>query len=47
MRPGSRELIIKMRDLENVTSVLVTHEMDVVKYVTTAYAVVSEDVMVS
>jgi len=37
------ELIIKLRDLEDVTSVLVTHEMDVVKYVTTAYAVVSED----
>src|SRR5256714_6792687 len=37
------ELIIKLRDLENATSVLVTHEMDVVKYVTTAYAVVSEE----
>ncbi|HEY0323116.1 MAG TPA: ATP-binding cassette domain-containing protein [Pyrinomonadaceae bacterium] len=36
------ELIIKMRDLEDVSSVLVTHEMDVVKYVTTAYAVVGE-----
>jgi phospholipid/cholesterol/gamma-HCH transport system ATP-binding protein len=36
------ELIIKMRDLEDVSSILVTHEMDVVKYVTTAYAVVSE-----
>jgi len=37
------ELIIKLRDLEDATSVLVTHEMDVVKYVTTAYAVVSEE----
>jgi phospholipid/cholesterol/gamma-HCH transport system ATP-binding protein len=36
------ELIIKLRDLENVSSILVTHEMDVVKYVTSAYAVVSE-----
>src|SRR2546423_88302 len=27
------ELIIKMRDLEDVSSILVTHEMDVVKYV--------------
>ena len=36
------ELIIKMRDLEDVSSILVTHEMDVVKYVTSAYAVVSE-----
>ncbi|HEX8844739.1 MAG TPA: ATP-binding cassette domain-containing protein [Pyrinomonadaceae bacterium] len=36
------ELIIELRDLEDVSSILVTHEMDVVKYVTTAYAVVSE-----
>jgi phospholipid/cholesterol/gamma-HCH transport system ATP-binding protein len=36
------ELVIKMRDLEGISSILVTHEMDVVKYVTTAYAVVSE-----
>jgi phospholipid/cholesterol/gamma-HCH transport system ATP-binding protein len=36
------ELIIKMRDLEDVASILVTHEMDVVKYVTAAYATVSE-----
>ena len=35
------ELIIKLRDLEDVASILVTHEMDVVKYVTTAYAVVT------
>ncbi|MFL6208739.1 MAG: ABC transporter ATP-binding protein [Pyrinomonadaceae bacterium] len=37
------ELIIKLRDLEDATSVLVTHEMDVVKYVTAAYVVVSEE----
>jgi phospholipid/cholesterol/gamma-HCH transport system ATP-binding protein len=35
-------LIIRLRDLENVASILVTHEMDTVKYITTAYAVVSE-----
>jgi phospholipid/cholesterol/gamma-HCH transport system ATP-binding protein len=37
------ELIIKLRDLEDVSSILVTHEMDVVKYVSSAYAVVSEN----
>jgi phospholipid/cholesterol/gamma-HCH transport system ATP-binding protein len=36
------ELVIELRDLEDVASILVTHEMDVVKYVTSAYAVVSE-----
>ena len=36
------ELIIKLRDLEEITSILVTHEMDVVKYLTTAYADVGE-----
>ncbi|OLE50867.1 MAG: hypothetical protein AUG51_25790 [Acidobacteria bacterium 13_1_20CM_3_53_8] len=36
------ELVVKLRDLEDVSSILVTHEMDVVKYVTTAYAVVGE-----
>jgi phospholipid/cholesterol/gamma-HCH transport system ATP-binding protein len=36
------ELIIKMRDLEDVTSILVTHEMDTVKYLTSEYAVVNE-----
>jgi phospholipid/cholesterol/gamma-HCH transport system ATP-binding protein len=36
------ELVIKLRDLEDVTSILVTHEMAVVKYLTTAYAVVSD-----
>ena len=35
-------LIIRLRDLENVASILVTHEMDTVKYLTTEYAVVSE-----
>jgi len=35
-------LIIRMRDLENVASILVTHEMDTVKYITSAFAVVSE-----
>jgi phospholipid/cholesterol/gamma-HCH transport system ATP-binding protein len=41
------ELVIKLRDLEDVSSVLVTHEMDVVKYITTAYAVVSDDGKIS
>jgi phospholipid/cholesterol/gamma-HCH transport system ATP-binding protein len=36
------ELIIRLRDLENVASILVTHEMDTVKYITTEYAVISE-----
>ena len=36
------ELIIRLRDLENVTSILVTHEMDTVKYITSAYAVIGE-----
>jgi len=35
-------LIIRLRDLENVASILVTHEMDTVRYLTTEYAVVSE-----
>jgi phospholipid/cholesterol/gamma-HCH transport system ATP-binding protein len=35
-------LIIRLRDLENVASILVTHEMDIVKYITSEYAVVSE-----
>ena len=37
------DLVIKLRDLEEVSSILVTHEMDVVKYLTSEYAVVSED----
>ena len=36
------ELIIRLRDLENIASILVTHEMDTVKYITTAYAAISE-----
>src|SRR6266481_4217813 len=36
------ELIIRLRDLENIASILVTHEMDTVKYITSAYAAVSE-----
>jgi phospholipid/cholesterol/gamma-HCH transport system ATP-binding protein len=41
------ELIIKLRDLEDVSSILVTHEMDVVKYITSAYAIVSDDGKIS
>jgi phospholipid/cholesterol/gamma-HCH transport system ATP-binding protein len=36
-------LIIRLRDLENVASILVTHEMDTIKYITSEYAVVSEN----
>jgi len=36
------ELIIRLRDLENVASILVTHEMDTVKYITKAYAAITE-----
>jgi phospholipid/cholesterol/gamma-HCH transport system ATP-binding protein len=36
------ELIIRLRDLENIASILVTHEMDTVKYIATAYAAVTE-----
>lgn len=36
------DLIIELRDLENVSSIVVTHEMDVVKYLTSEYASVSE-----
>jgi phospholipid/cholesterol/gamma-HCH transport system ATP-binding protein len=36
------ELIIRLRDLENIASILVTHEMDTVKYITTAYASITE-----
>jgi phospholipid/cholesterol/gamma-HCH transport system ATP-binding protein len=32
------DLIIELRDLENVASIVVTHEMDVVKYLTSEYA---------
>jgi phospholipid/cholesterol/gamma-HCH transport system ATP-binding protein len=37
------ELIIRLRDLENIASILVTHEMDTVKYITTAYATITEE----
>ena len=36
------ELVIKLRDLEDASSVLVTHEMDNVKYLTSEYAVVND-----
>jgi phospholipid/cholesterol/gamma-HCH transport system ATP-binding protein len=36
------DLIIQLRDLERVSSIVVTHEMDVVKYVTSEYLSVSE-----
>lgn len=36
------ELIIRLRDLENTSSIVVTHEMDVIRNLTTEYAVVSE-----
>jgi phospholipid/cholesterol/gamma-HCH transport system ATP-binding protein len=41
------ELVIKLRDLEDVSSILVTHEMDVVKYITSAYAVVGDEGKIS
>jgi phospholipid/cholesterol/gamma-HCH transport system ATP-binding protein len=37
------ELAIKLRDLEDVSSIFVTHEMNNVKYLTSEYAVVNED----
>jgi phospholipid/cholesterol/gamma-HCH transport system ATP-binding protein len=36
------DLIIELRDLENVASIVVTHEMDVVKYLTSEYATIRE-----
>ena len=36
------ELIAKLRDLDDISSVLVTHEMDVVQYLTSEYADVSD-----
>lgn len=36
------DLIIELRDLEGVSSIVVTHEMDVVKYLTSEYLSVSE-----
>lgn len=42
------ELMIKLRDLENVASIVVTHEMDIVKYLSTAYLTLTErgDIMI-
>jgi len=36
------DLIIELRDLERVSSIVVTHEMDVVKYLTSEYVSVGE-----
>ena len=36
------DLIIELRDLESVSSIVVTHEMDVVKYLTSEYVSVDE-----
>lgn len=36
------DLIIELRDLEGVSSIVVTHEMDVVKYLTSEYVTVSD-----
>jgi phospholipid/cholesterol/gamma-HCH transport system ATP-binding protein len=36
------ELVMRLRDLEGVSSIVATHEMDVVKYLTTEYAAVTE-----
>src|SRR5215204_1234968 len=37
------ELAIKLRDLEDVSSIFVTHEMNNLKYLTSEYAVVNDD----
>ncbi|MBC7930349.1 MAG: ATP-binding cassette domain-containing protein [Rubrivivax sp.] len=37
------ELAIKLRDLEDVSSIFVTHEMNNVKYVTSEYAIVNDE----
>jgi phospholipid/cholesterol/gamma-HCH transport system ATP-binding protein len=37
------ELAIKLRDLEDVSSIFVTHEMNNLKYLSSEYAVVNED----
>src|SRR5215207_2863854 len=37
------ELAIKLRDLEDVSSIFVTHEMNNVKYLTSEYAVVNDE----
>jgi phospholipid/cholesterol/gamma-HCH transport system ATP-binding protein len=36
------ELVMRLRDLEDVSSILVTHEMDVVKFLTSEYVVVND-----
>jgi phospholipid/cholesterol/gamma-HCH transport system ATP-binding protein len=36
------ELMIKLRDLERVASIVVTHEMDIVKYLSTAYLTLTD-----
>ena len=36
------DLIIELRDLEDVSSIVVTHEMDVVKYLTSEYVTITE-----
>src|SRR5207247_4305497 len=36
------DLIIELRDLEKVSSIVVTHEMDVVKYLTSEYVTITE-----
>src|SRR5206468_5597290 len=36
------DLLIELRDLERVSSIVVTHEMDVVKYLTSEYAMIGE-----
>ncbi len=41
------ELAIKLRDLEDVSSMFVTHEMNNVEYLTNEYAVVGDDGEVS
>jgi phospholipid/cholesterol/gamma-HCH transport system ATP-binding protein len=37
------DLIIELRDLEGVSSIVVTHEMDVVKYLTSEYLSIDEE----
>ena len=37
------ELAIKLRDLEDVSSIFVTHEMNNLEYLSSEYAIVDED----
>ena len=37
------DLIIQLRDLEGVSAIVVTHEMDVVKYLTSGYLTVTDE----